>query len=280
VRARRCGLIVSLLWLVSPASVRADQRRGHERTDFTAYTLRQNEFSVGLGSAAYGLFDQVTIGTYVLPWFAFPWLHAPVATGFIKIRDWFAGPVAVSIRGTFVYLNASALTSELSNRATAHAGLLVVPVELSLSWRMHPMVTQSVQLIWVHAGVGGEKSNDTSVDVGLGGASTASSASLSSLTELRLSRVFALTLRCTLLLSLSDIIVRADYERNGTLVHANLGAVSQSGMVGNVIPGVSFSWSHVNLQLGLGFGTNWLPIVALPTQTVTLVPDADFYVRF
>jgi hypothetical protein len=36
----------------------------------------------------------------------------------------------------------------------------------------------------------------------------------------------------------------------------------------------------VNLQLGLGVGSNWLPIIGIPTQTITLVPDADFYVRF
>jgi hypothetical protein len=161
------------------------------------------------------------------------------------------------------------------------AGVLIFPVELSLSWRIAPVVSQSVQLTWVHAAASGETSSDTNVDVGLGGASTATSASLSSLTELRLTRVLSLTLRATLLLGMSHIIVNADYERNGTRVIARLGASPRyPSVVGNIIPGVALSWSHVNLQLGVGFGSNWLPIVGIPTQMVTLVPDADLYVRF
>src|ERR1700754_4514856 len=130
VRVRRCVALAVLLSLVS-ASAFADQRPGHERTDFTAYTLRRNEFSVGLGNAAYGVIDQLEVGTYVLPWFAFPLLNAPVATGFVKLRDWFDGPLAVSLRATFIYLNATELSSELWKNARTQAGLLVVPLELS-----------------------------------------------------------------------------------------------------------------------------------------------------
>jgi hypothetical protein len=232
--------------------VRAEQTPGHERIDFTAYTLRRNEVMIGLGSAAYGVLDEITIGTYVLPWFACPWLHAPIATGYLKLRDWFDGPVSVSLRGTVAYLNASALSSDLSNQASLSAGVLIFPVELSVSWRIAPVVSQSVQLTWVHAAASGETPSDTNVDIGLGGASTATSASLSSLTELRLTRVFALTLRGTLLLRMSDIVVNADYERNGTRVHARLGARPRyPSVVGNIIPGVAFSWSHVKLQLGV-----------------------------
>jgi hypothetical protein len=283
VRASRgFGIMLAFALCMSAAArVRADQTPGHERIDFTAYTLHRNEVMIGLGSAAYGVLDQLTIGTYVLPWFAFPWLHAPIATGYLKLRDWFAGPVSVSLRGTVAYLNASALSSELSNNASMSAGVLIFPVELSVSWRIAQAVSQSVQVTWVHAAASGQAPSDTNVDFGLGGASTATSASLSTLTELRLTRVFALSLRGTLLLGMSHIVVNADYERNGTRVNARLGATPRyPSVVGNLIPGVAFSWSHVNLQLGLGFGSNWLPIIVVPTQRVTLVPDADFYVRF
>lgn len=278
---KRLVIALSVACLDGASTARADQTPGHERIDFTAYTLRRNEVMIGLGSAAFGVLDEITIGTYVLPWFAFPWLHSPIATGYLKVRDWFAGPVSVSLRGTVAYLDASALSSELSNRATMSAGVLIFPVELSLSWVIAPAVSESLQLTWVHAAASGESPNDANVDVGLGGASTATSGSLSSLTELRLTRVFALTLRGTLLLGMSDIIVNADYERNGTRVNARLGANPRyPSVVGNVIPGVAFSWSNVNLQLGLGVGTNWLPIIGIPTEMITLVPDADLYVRF
>jgi hypothetical protein len=282
VRTRRRSLALICALLVSSAAVvRADQQPGEERIDYTAYTLHRNEFSIGVGAAAYGVFDQLTVGTYVLPWFAFPLLRAPIASGYIKVRDWFSGPVSVALRGGFVYLNASSLSAELSNNASSDVGFLAVPLELSVSWRIRPEVSQSLQLGWVHASVAGELPRGATIDAGLGGVSSATSVSLASLTEVRLTRVVGLYMRSTLLLSLSDIDVRGQYERNGTQVAARLGArPDQPAIVGNVIPGVHFSWSHVNLHVGVGLGTNWLPFVGLPTQVVTVVPDVDFYVRF
>jgi hypothetical protein len=266
---------------LAPSRGHAEQRPEHERIDFTAYTLRQNELSLGIGTAAYGLLDEVTLGTYVPTWFAFPWLDAPIATGFLKVRDWFFGPVSLALRGTFVYLHASALSSSLSRNRATRVGFFVVPVELSLSMRLHARVSESMQLSWVHVGFGGTSPSDATVATGLGAASAMTTVSLSSLTELRLSRVVALTLRGTLLLGHSDLVVRAELERNGTRVDADLGAVSFGRLVANVIPGVAFSWSHVNLHLGVGVGSNWLPIAALPIPTsATIVPDVDFYVRF
>lgn len=278
---RSCILIASALLLCPLGRVRAEHQPGRERIDFTAYTLQQQEFSVGLGSAAYGVIDQVTVGTYVLPWFAFPVLEAPIASGYVKVRDWFSSPVAVALRGGLIYLNASSISERLSDNQSSDVGFFAVPIELSASWRMHSKVTQSLQLNWVYARVAGELPRETNVDVGLGGASRATSWSLSSLTEFRVTDVFALTLRGTLLLGFSDIAVRADYERSGTEVEARLDArPDRPDIVANLIPGVHFSWSHVNLQLGIGIGTNWLPYVGIPTQLVTVVPDADFYVRF
>lgn len=266
--------------LASPSPSRADQRPGQERIDLTAYTLQQNEFLLGVGYAAFGVLPPVTIGTYVLPWFAFPFLHSPVATGFVKVRDWFGGPVKFSLRGTFIYLNARELSADLWNVST-RAQLFITPIELSGSFRIHPMLSQSLQCTWVYLGFGGKMPQATTDIAALGGSSHATSLSLSSLTEFRLSQVTALTLRATVLLAYSDFVANADYENNGTHVDARLGAAPDtSGFAGNVVPGIAFSWAHVNLQLGVGFGTNWLPVAMLPTKLTTVVPDFDFYVRF
>lgn len=280
--ARHSSILIACALLMSPlARVRADHQPGRERIDFTAYTLQQQEFSVGLGSAAFGVLDRVTVGTYVLPWFAFPVLGAPIASGYVKVRDWFSGPLAVALRGGLLYLNASEFSERLSDNAASDVGFVAVPLELSASLRMHRAVTQSLQLNWVYARVSGELPRETNVDVGLGGASRATSWSLSSLTEFRVTDVVALTLRGTLLLGFSDISVEADFERSGTEVEARLNArPDRPDIVANLIPGIHFSWSHVNLQLGVGIGTNWLPYLGIPTRLVTVVPDADFYVRF
>ena len=46
------------------------------------------------------------------------------------------------------------------------------------------------------------------------------------------------------------------------------------------MPGLAFSWANVNLELGLGYGNWWLPVVQLPLPERGLVPEANFYVRF
>jgi hypothetical protein len=87
--------------------------------------------------------------------------------------------------------------------------------------------------------------------------------------------------RGTVLLGSSDIVARATLQRRQTRVVANIGALADDRrVVANVIPGIALSWKNVNLQLGVGYGTNWLPYVAYPTRTSTVVPDVDFYLRF
>ena len=115
----------------------------------------------------------------------------------------------------------------------------------------------------------------------LGGSSRATTTSLTSFTEFRLTEVTALTLRATVLLTYSDIVASANDQNDGTQLNARLSAEADtSRFAGNVVPGIAFSWTNVNLQLGVGFGTNWLPVAMLPTKLTTFVPDFDFYVRF
>jgi hypothetical protein len=275
------AVLVCVALTVPPTCAYADQRPGHERVDFTAYTLRRNEFSLGLWTQEYGLLDEITLGTYLVTWFAFPVVRAPVASGFVKFRDWLFGPIAVSARATFLYLNATALSHALSKNTSTDSGFLVLPLELAASARIDEHFSESLQLTWVHVGLGGGKPSDTSLDAGFSAAAAVSSLSLTSFTEFRISRVVAFTLRGTVLLATSDLVAHAQYEENGTRVDADLGAVSHyRKLIGNVIPGVAFSWDHVNLELGVGLGQNWLPVVWLPTLKVTVVPDVNFYVRF
>lgn len=260
---------------------RAEHTIGNERIDFTAYTLRAREVSLGVGAAAYGVLNEITVGTYVLPWFAFPLVNAPIASGFLKLRDWGHGPVAVSVRGAFLYMPESTLSPMLTSESAARVGFLVIPLEVSVSARLHSSYTQSLQLNWVHMLVDGARAHDASLDLRLGGATSVTSLSLSSLSELRVTPVVALTLRGNLLLGYSDLTMEGELESHGTRVDARLGATElYDGLVANVIPGVAFSWSNVNLHVGVGAGSNWLPFVALPIRVITLVPDADLYVRF
>jgi hypothetical protein len=267
--------------LFAPRVGHAEHKSGQERIDFTAYTLRGGEASVGIGTASYGVLDELTVGTYLAPWFAFPLVNAPIASGFVKLRDWYHGPISASLRAGFVHLPASSLSSALSPSAATRVGFFVLPLEVSVSARVHPSFSQSLQLNWVHVAVSGSRPKEEASDLRIGGASAVTSVSLSSLSEARLSAVVAITLRCNVLLGSGDLVVEGEAERDGTRVDARLGSTDLYGsLVANVIPGVAFSWSNVNLHLGVGVGSNWLPFVGLPIRGATLVPDADFYVRF
>ncbi len=275
VRARTIAAAIACSQVGWTHAARADHVVGQERTDYTAYTLQQNDVSLGVLSAEYGLVAPITVGTYLPPWFAFPWLDAPVANGFVKVRDWFLEPLTVAVRGAVVYFKADALSSKLTD-----AGFFAVPVDVFASLRVSSLVTQSVQVTYVRVGLTGEAPSNSVLDTGLGAASL-SSASMSTLTELRLSPVVALTLRGNLLLGQSDLVVNARVERDATLVRARLGAPRDNHPFrGNIIPGAAFSWSHVNLYFGLGYGHIFVPVVELPTNKLSLVPDANFNVRF
>lgn len=272
--------VVVLCALLSPLRARADHQAGSERVDFTAYTLRSHEISVGIGAAAYGLSDEITVGTYIPLWLAFPLVNAPIASGYLKLRDWFHGPLAASVRAAFAYLPASVFSSALTTGAETRVGFFVLPMELSVSMRANESFSQSLQLSWVYVSLDGSRAQDER-RIRIGGASAVTSLSLHLLSELRLSRVVALTLRESVLLGGGDLQVRGELERDGTTVDVQLGATQfYSGLVANIIAGVALSWSNINLHLGVGVGSNWLPFLGLPVRMVTVVPDADFYIRF
>ncbi|HTU63673.1 MAG TPA: hypothetical protein VMF89_34655 [Polyangiales bacterium] len=276
--------VYALLLIVThvPARSLADHRVGSERIDFTAYTLRQNELSIGIGAAAWGVIDEITVGTCVPLWFAFPFVDAPIASGYLKVRDWFHGPLAASLRAAVAYLPPGVFSSALSTaQTTTRVGFVVVPIELSLSLRANDSFSQSLQVSWVYVGANGSRARDARIDLRIGGVSAVTSLSLHLLSELRLSPLVALTMRESILLGSGDLLVSGQLERGGTRVDADLGATQlYNGVVANVIPGIAFSWSNINLHVGVGVGTNWLPFLGLPIRSITVVPDADFYVRF
>ena len=278
---RAVGLMLALLSASSAfaAPAQAQPAPGRERIDFTAYTMRGQAAQIGIGAAAYGVTDELTVGTYVVPWLASPILGAPIVTAFVKGRDWLHGPLAGSVRATVVYANAGELSDALSGGDSGSAQLWMVPLELSGSLLVSPAFTQSLQLTWVFIDVDGESGAE--VDVGFGAAAAATSASLSSLSELRVTRVTSLTLRLNLLLGYSNVAIDGQLERDGTQVTADLGEdPDRRDFVANFIPGVAFHWAHVALHLGVGVGAPWLPIAGIPIHTTTVVPDLDFYVRF
>jgi hypothetical protein len=261
----------------SAIDARAFQEPGNERVDYTAYTLHGGEFAFGPSKAQFGPTDFLLVGTYVPTWFVFPWLKTPIPTGFVKVRDPFYGAVSVSARAGFVYIDASALATEYLDNTGVDASLWVIPVELATSVRFGKVYSQSLELTYVSALANGGENADATIN----GAGTLSNLTLSTLLEFRLTRVFALTLLGRMLVYQGRAHVEAEFTEGNTTVDADLGVRDWNvGFIACAVPGVAFSWSHVNLEFGVGYGSWWLPVVQLPLTDPGIVPEANFYVRF
>jgi hypothetical protein len=195
----------------------------------------------------------------------------------VKVRDWLGKPYAFSLRAGFLYLDANALAGSLTKNAGSVAGLIVLPLEASASFRFTDRFSQSFQLTYVAMGVAGDLPGGTDI----GGAAATSNAALSTLYEFRVSRVVALDVSAKMQIYEGPVRFSGHFTRNGVSVDTDLGAPAHYRTLRwNVVPGVAFSWSHVNLVLGVGYGSIWLPFLELPTAGATVVPQLDFYVRF
>lgn len=269
------GAAISAFGL-SPAL--AHQKEGSERVDKTAYTLKPREFSLGILEAQAGITREVLAGTYVPTWFAFPLLGVPIPSAFVKVRDPFQGPLAFSGRVNFLYVDAGALASELlKNSGSDDGSVFLLPLEVAASYRFNRIFSQSLTLTYVLVTVDGKYESDASIH----GAAALSNVSVGTFSEWRLTRVLALTLLLKAMVYRGNAHVRANFVEGSTTAEADLGARDPiSGLVACAVPGVSLSFSHVNLELGLGYGHYWLPIVQLPLPEPGLVPEANFYVRF
>lgn len=255
----------------------AYQEKGDERVDYTAYTLNPWEASVGPFKAELGLPGGFMLGTYLPPWVIGPAVGAMVPTGFVKVRDPFDGPVAVSLRSGFMYFNGTSLASRAAETEGAKAALWVLPLELAISSRFSELYSQSLLVTFVHAFADGSETGNTSIH----GAAATNNFSVSTLLELRVSRIVALTLLGRLLLHQGTARVSGNYTEGSTSVDADLGARPRGyPFMACAVPGVAFSWKHINLNAGVGYGTWWLPIVELPLTSAQIVPELSFYIRF
>lgn len=271
-----CAALLITLTLARPSTARADDAEPRHRLKDTAYTLGAGEFSVGLFDLQVGLLDEVTIGTYIAPWLLFPVLDTPIPTAFIKIRDWFHGPVNLSLRATLLYIPPKALQT-LGGEAKFDAAAINMPIEAAASFELGTRFVQSASLTYVLTQVGASQASTTSI----AGALTASQLTLSAVTEYRLTRGFSLTLLARVLVARSNLRARVLATRGSTEIDADVGLSTNYGhVVACLVPGLALRGSHVNFEFGLGYGSWWLPIIELPSPFATPVPEVNFYVVF
>lgn len=257
-------------------AARAYHERGSERVNNTAYTLEAWELSLGLWRAQIGLLDELTIGTYVPTYFTYPFLETTVPTGFVKVRDWFDSDVAVALRAGFVFFDADTVSKKLLDDANVQGGMVIFPLGAASSWRVSQRFTQSLELGYVFAAAGGSAQGEAEIEGGL----LTENVTVTTLSEWRLSRVWALTLMGRILAYRGNARVIGSIEEEGSKVDVDVGGRFEKRVLFSVVPGVSLSFEYFNLEAGLGYGNLWLPIVELPLPGRSLVPEVDLFFRF
>ncbi len=241
-------------------TVRA-QQLDNPRTDYTAYTRPQGRMALGPLKLEHGIIDEIMVGTYVPPWFAFPFLKVPIPSGYLKLRTSWFDPLTFSARGGIAYIDGKAV-AELADD-TASASAFSTTIDFAASYQINDQFTVSLGLDYAHLGAVGENNAEAS---SIEGASTAHTYSVRAFGEWRLTRVFALTLLFRYLIYQSPIDTDSTVESDGVTIEEDLTAESTSQKHFSIVPGVSFVWNKWELSGGVGYGVFYLPMLGLASM--------------
>lgn len=245
------------------------------RTDYTAYTRPKGRVAVGPTKFEFGIIDEIQIGTYPLPWLAFPFLKATVPNTYLKVKSFWPGPFTLALGGGVTYIDGKAIAQLADKNASASA--LSTVAELDASYRFNDRFTLSLGFDYAHLkAVGDTKDEATSVE----GASTAHTYSTRLFGEWRLSRVFALSLLLRYLIYQSPVSADASSSSSAVTVTTDLSAESAQQRRFTAVPGVSFVFDRWELSTGVGYGVFYLPVLGLATTKAWPVVDFNVAYRF
>ena len=261
--------------LLSWSLAASAQQLENPRTDYTAYTRPRGWASVGFLKSDLGVIDELLVGTYPLPWLAFPVLKTTVPNLYLKVRSPWAGPLQLALGGSAMYVNAKAV-AQLADK-DANGSAVSTTAEFDASYRFDERFSLSLGFDYAHLrAIGGTDQQTSSVE----GASTAHTYSTRALGEWRLSRVFALSLLFRYLVYQSPVSLESTSGDAAVTVTTDLSAESTLQKRFTLVPGVSFEWEHWEFNAGVGYGVFYLPVLGLATTKSWPVVDLAFAYRF
>ena len=267
--------LAACLVLLGWSAAASAQQLENPRTDYTAYTRPRGRLALGLLKTDLGVIDELLVGTYPLPWLAFPLLKTTVPNAYVKVRSPWAGPLTLALGGSFTYINAKALAQLADKNADGSA--LSLTGEFDASYRFDERFSLSLGLDYARLrAVGGADEDAGSVE----GATTGHTISTRALGEWRLNRVFALTLLLRYLIYRAPVKVEATSSTPALTVASDLSAESTAQRRLTAVAGVSFEWERWELNVGAGYGVFYLPVMGLASGKAWPVVDLAFAYRF
>jgi hypothetical protein len=279
VRALLIG--VGLLALSSPAA--ADFTADQRQSDFSAFNMNQNELRLGLFQEEYAIFNQWAVGTYLAPWIVMPIAQGPILNLYTKVEILDFAPkagqrFALATRATVLYADVDDLTINGVDEGQFKATIL--PLSIIGSYVFDDVWTASLEATFVQTWLNGDVDSAGAAEVA--GAGAQRSFQIAGYGEMRLSHHVALNLVLRYAPWVEDLRVQSEVQVNSTTT-TNLNAsfdAPTSGTAWLIQPGVTCSWGHFNLQVGLGYGNLFLPSVRVVSSSQVVVPDLDVYFRF
>lgn len=272
------ALVAGLVAFVALAAFASGARAYHDEEQRlisdTAYTLDEDQWRLGLFRLDYGLSDDFTGGTYLLPWV--------IAMANVQVKYEFWQPSedwVLAVRGGLFRLDLSVF-QRLDVDKDSSAIFWIAPLEGVVSWRIDDTFTLNGQLVYTAVGVVGNYNADE-----FEGAAAVTNGQLALGLEWRLTRVTALILHGRSLLfqlaqaNASSTSMPDEYttiEVRGTARSEVFNVEDGSSLTASV----AFSWETFNLRLGLGYG-NWsLPAINFVLPTRTPIADFDLFWRW
>jgi hypothetical protein len=243
----------------------------HRLLDHTAHTLDGFEFRIGLWQLDAGISKRVNIGTDTAPYVASFILKRFIPNVHGKVNLYRSPPLTLSLEARFYYAFAGG--------DGANASIAIVPLTAYVSSDLTPDLSLHGEATYTTVGASAT-AHAQSLDAK--GAVAVQSFQLGAMLEYRLTRVTALTLRGRLQPVFSPAVVRTTVTRDANTnasVDANL-EPRYRGATAAVIGGVAFSWKNINLSLGVGYGSFFVPSLGVVLPGNSILPDGSFDVRF
>ncbi len=272
---RRTVSLAACTVLLAWSAAASAQQLENPRTDYTAYTRPRGRASVGFLKTDLGVIDEILVGTYPLPWFAFPILKATIPSVYVKVRSPWSGPLTLALGTSFLYVDGKAIAQLADESASASA--VSTTAEFDASYRFDPRFSLSFGLDYARLrAVGDSQEQATEVE----GATVGHTFSTRLFGEWRLTRVFALSLLFRYLAYQSPYSADGTSSNDAVTVTSDLSAESTIQKRFTVVPGVSFEWEHWELNAGVGYGVFYLPALGLASAKSWPVVDLAFAYRF
>ena len=239
-----------------------------ELEERTAYMVGDHRLKLGVLAFEYGITRQLSVGTDPPSWALRAFTSVLVPNLHLKFQIFERDPVAVAVQGAGYYGDIS--------RSNFSGNVLVVPLSVFVSVKVHPRVTLHFEGAYVYARVFG---TGDLTQATLSGATASRDGQAGLVVQYRLTRIFSLTATGRYQ------FYTADLPLSGSSMTDPYTTASLSGQL--VAPvehpweafgGVAFLWEHFRLTAGAGYGYYFLPGIDVANTKKTFVPDASIAV--